>query len=66
MKKSWQTTVAGLGTILTTAGSALNLLFDGDPNTNPDWNIVLPLLMSGVIGLVARDNGVSSEQVGAK
>lgn len=63
--KSWKTTAAGVGGLMTTLGSILNQLFDGNPATNPDWNLVLPILMTSLIGLFARDNGVSSEQAGA-
>jgi hypothetical protein len=60
--KSWKTTAAGAGTILTVVGTTLNQLTDGSPATNPDWNYVLPLLFTGFIGLFARDNNVTSEQ----
>jgi len=63
--KSGKTTLAGLGTIVATIGTTLNQLFDQNPSTNPDWNFVLPLVLSGLIGLFARDNGVTSEQAGA-
>lgn len=61
--KSWKTTAAGVGTLLATAGTTLNQLTDGNSATNPDWNIVLPLLFSGLIGLFARDNNVPSEAI---
>lgn len=61
--KSWKTTTAGIGVIISTLGTALNQLFDGNPATNPDWNMVLPLLFTGIIGLFARDNNVPSEAV---
>lgn len=61
--KSWKTTAAGMGTLLATCGTTLNQLFDGNAATNPDWNIVLPLLFSGLVGLFARDNNVPSEAV---
>lgn len=64
--KSWKTTAAGLGTIMTTIGTVLNQIMDGNPATNPDWNLVLPLLFTGCIGLFARDNNVTSEQANAK
>jgi len=60
--KSWKTSAAGAGTMLTTLGGVLNQLFDGNPATNPDWNYVLPLLFAGFMGLCARDNHVTSEQ----
>lgn len=61
--KSWKTTAAGIGTILATAGTVLNQLTDGNAATNPDWNYVLPLIFSGLVGLFARDNKVTSEEV---
>jgi hypothetical protein len=63
--KSWKTTAAGVGGLMTTIGSVLNQLCDGNPATNPDWNLVLPIIFTSLIGIFARDNGVSSEQVGA-
>lgn len=62
--KSWRTTAAGVGGLMTTIGSVLNQLFDGNPATNPDWNLVLPIIFTSLIGIFARDNGVSSEDVG--
>ncbi len=50
---------------MTAIGSVLNQLFDGNPATNPDWNVMLPIIFTSLIGIFARDNGVSSEQVGA-
>jgi hypothetical protein len=64
--KSWKTTAAGVGALVTVAGTTLNQLLDGNPATNPDWNVVLPVLFTGLIGLFARDNNVSSEQAGVK
>jgi hypothetical protein len=63
--KSWKTTAAGVGGLMTAIGSVLNQLFDGNPATNPDWNVMLPIIFTSLIGIFARDNGVSSEQVGA-
>jgi hypothetical protein len=64
--KSWQTTAAGVATIIAIASGAIRLLADGNPETNPDWNTVIGGLTAGIIGLCARDNKVSSEAVGAK
>lgn len=63
--KSWKTTTAGVGALLTVIGTALNQMFDGDPATNPDWNLLLPIIITSLIGIFARDNNVTSEQVGA-
>ena len=63
--KSWKTTAAGVGGLLTAIGSALNQLFDGNPATNPDWNLLLPVILTALIGIFARDNNVTSEQVQA-
>lgn len=64
--KSWRTTVGGIGTILVAIGSALQALFDGNPNTNPDWTVTIAAITTGFGLIFARDNKVSSEAVGAK
>ena len=53
--RSWKTTSAGIGVLLSTLGTTLNQLTDGNPVTNPDWNVVIPLLFTGLIGLFASD-----------
>jgi hypothetical protein len=63
--KSWKTTAAGVGGLLTAIGSALNQLFDSDPATNPDWNLLLPVILTSLVGIFARDNNVTSEQANA-
>lgn len=64
--KSWKTSAAGIGAILVAIGSALTAHFDGDPVTVPDWGAVIAAIIAGIGLLAARDNNVSSEQVGAK
>ena len=64
--KSWKTTLAGVGAILAVIGAALNLYFDGNPATNPDWSLVSAGVMAGFGLIFARDNNVSSEQAGLK
>lgn len=62
--KSWKTTAAGVGGLMAVIGSTLNQLLDGNPATNPDWNLALPIFFTSLIGIFARDNGVSSVDVG--
>lgn len=64
--KSWKTTVAGLGTILAAVGGALTLFFDGKPETNPDWTIVIAAVITGLGLIFARDNNDTSKNAGAK
>lgn len=64
--KSWRTTVlgilAGLAILITQAIAAL----DGDPETVFNLDAVIAALATMGIGVVARDNVVSSEKAGAK
>lgn len=66
MKKSWKTTAGGVGAILAAVGGAVSLMFDGNPNTNPDWTSVIAAVTAGFGLIFARDNSVSSEDAGAK
>lgn len=66
MNKSWKTTLAGLGALLAVLGPALNAQFDGKPETAPQWDLVLSATFACAVGLFARDNDKSSEQVCAK
>ena len=64
---SWKTTVAGISTILVTILTLIvNPLVDGDINTMPQYDTAMPIIISGLVGLFARDNNKTSEQVGAK
>lgn len=62
MKKSWKTTVAGIGAILAALGPALSATFDGNPQTNADWSAVIAAIVAGVGLIFARDNNVTSEE----
>jgi len=65
MKASWKTTVGGIAAALGTAVTAAAQL-DGAPK----WLLLvgagLAALGSAFLGVSARDNGVTSEQAGAK
>jgi hypothetical protein len=64
MTASWRTTVFGTGGLLFVIGGTLTALFDGKPETNPDWTAVIAALSACVGLLFARDNKVSSENAG--
>lgn len=64
--KSWRTTIFGAGGVLAVLVSALQSLFDGNPQTNPDWNMVVAACLPAIGLLFARDHGVSSEDAGIK
>lgn len=65
-KKSWKTSISGIATILIAILGAVQLLFDGKPETNPNWEVTIGLVTAGLSGLFARDKNVSSEQAGVK
>lgn len=62
-KKSWKTSTAGGAAIVACLGSVAQQLFDGNPATNPDWNYVIPILFTGLVGVFSRDNDKRSEDV---
>jgi len=64
--KSWKTTVLGIAGILSALCSVATSLLDGNTATNPDWTITVTAITTGFGLIFARDNGVSSEQAGAK
>jgi len=64
--KSWKTTAAGIAAIVAALATAVGALFDADPVTMPDWGAIAAAVMAGVGLIAARDNGVTSEQAGAK
>jgi hypothetical protein len=64
--KSWKTTTAGIAAIVAALATAVGALFDADPVTMPDWGAVAAAVMAGIGLIAARDNGVTSEQAGAK
>lgn len=66
MKKSWKTTVAGIGGILAAVGTGLQAQFDNNPATVPDWGTVIAACTVAFGLIFARDNNVSSEEAGAK
>lgn len=66
MKSSWRTSLLGILGIVSALCGAATLAFDDDPKTNPDWLTVSAAISTSVGLMAARDNKVTSEQVGAK
>lgn len=66
MKSSWKTTVTGIAALLTVIGGAATALLDGNPATNPDWTLLIAAVTTAFGLIFARDNKVTSEDVGAK
>lgn len=65
LKGSFRTNGAGIGAIVIAIGGIITGLTDSDPKT-PDWTASIAAIIAGVGLLAARDNKVSSEEVGAK
>jgi hypothetical protein len=75
-KKSWKTSIAGWLALISAVTGGVGFLLDGNPETNPDYATIVELLRgcgitfggiaAALIGKFARDNDVSSEDVGAK
>lgn len=72
MSGSWKTSTAGWAAIAAAAGIVLTQIgyqFDNDLATVCDWGVLSAAvvgLLSGIGNLFARDNKVTSEDVGAK
>lgn len=62
---SWKTTTGGITAIVAAIAGAINLMVDNDPATNPDWSVVMPIIIGAFAILFARDNDKTSEDVGA-
>ncbi len=66
MNKSWRTSMSGVLFGLTMLFGQLQTLLDDDPKTNPEYTVVLSAFGLMAVGFNARDNKVTSEQVGLK
>lgn len=63
---SWKTSVTGWGAIAAALVTlVLNPIMDNDPETVANWNAFIPIVISALTGLFARDDDKSSVQVGA-
>ena len=53
--KNRNTTIAGIGSILVALGSLLTALFDGDPQTLPDYATAVAAVVAGFGLILAKD-----------
>jgi hypothetical protein len=53
--KSLKTTLFGSGGFIVLAANVASMLLDGDPHTNPDWSVIIPLAISNLGLLFAKD-----------
>lgn len=58
--------MAGIAAAVAAIASAVNAQFDGLPETEPEWGLVIAAITAAVGLFSARDNDKSSEDAGAK
>lgn len=66
LKGSWKTTVLGVVLMVLAVCTQVKNVVDNDPATTFDWKVLVAGVTAGLGLMHARDNGVSSEQAGAK
>lgn len=59
-------TVIGIAAILGALAAAATALFDGDPNTNPDWGVILTAIVGGITSILAKGSSSTGGTVDAK
>jgi len=64
--KSWRTTTTGILAIVVAIAGAVKSELDGDITTTADWGAVAAAIIAGVGLIAARDNRVSSQDVGIR
>lgn len=57
--KSVKTTIFGTGGFLVLAANVVSMIFDDNPSTNPDWSVIIPLAISNIGLLFAKDFNAS-------
>jgi hypothetical protein len=60
MMSSPKTTIAGIGAVLVAVGSALVAMFDADPLTVPQWDVVIAAVLAGIGLIFAKDSKASA------
>jgi len=64
--KSWRTTATGILAIVVAIAGAVKAELDGDVTTTADWGAVAAAIIAGVGLIAARDNRISSQDVGIR
>ena len=60
MMSSPKTTLAGIGAILVAVGAAMSAMFDADPLTVPQWDVVIAAILAGIGLIFAKDSKATS------
>lgn len=60
------TLIPALIALITVLGNTVKMLLDGDPETNPDWNMVVSTTTVAVGVLFSRPIKMTSEEADAK
>lgn len=60
MISSPKTTFAGVGAILVAVGAAMSAMFDADPTTMPQWDVVIAAVLAGIGLIFAKDSKAPS------
>ena len=60
MWNSPKTTLAGVGAILVAVGAAMSAMFDADPITVPQWDVVIAAILAGIGLIFAKDSKASA------
>ena len=60
MMSSPKTTLAGVGAILVAVGAAMSAMFDADPLTVPQWDVVIAAILAGIGLIFAKDSKATS------
>ena len=55
LKKSPKTTAGAIAILVALVAGVAQLLLDGDPATNPDWALVVPVALTSLAFLAAKD-----------
>ena len=59
--KSWKTTIAGIAAAVAAIASAVNAQFDANPETQPEWGLVIASVTAAFGLLKAKDDDKKEE-----